>query len=183
MLLRAANSARRPRPKGTSGGQELRVEVVETVAGVQPTDAKDRILLVVAALALVVLLGWYVYALAIARLGLGIPGNVATYLFTSVAIPTSAITILVLTVGWGIQTHHPRSLPLFYAFVFIEILAWAAGLAAARSSGTDAGTALSNVSMWGYSIGLFLLLVLVLPRRPLEPVEEESPTPPEEPAP
>jgi hypothetical protein len=156
--------------------------------GPQSTAAKDKILLALAALALVIVLGWYAYEIAITSLSLGIPGNPTTYFLVSVLLPSAGITTILLILGFVIQLHHPRPQLLFLAFVFTELLGWFAGLVASvwiytarASANTSAVSALSDVSVVAYPIALFLLFVLALFPVGTQSVEEESPTPPEEP--
>ncbi len=94
------------------------------------SDPTDWLLVVLARIALVILLGWYSFSVAIALLRIPLAVDPALYFLASVWIPTSNGTALLLLLGWGIQTHRPGPQGVFLGFLIAELLASAIGLGA-----------------------------------------------------
>ncbi len=71
------------------------------------SDPKDRLLVVLALIALVIFLGWYSFSVAIALLRIPLTGDPTLYFIASVWISGTSGTALLLLLGVGIQTHRP----------------------------------------------------------------------------
>ncbi len=137
-------------------------------------DPTDRLLVVLALIALVMLLGWYSFSVAIALLRIPLRID-PTFYFIASLIPASSGTVLVLLLGWGIQTHRPGPLGLFLGFVIAEILALGIGLGVAtwlywsfRYGGgpliamAPTIASLNAVVAAAHAVAVFLLLLLIL---------------------
>ncbi len=139
------------------------------------SDPTDRLLVVLALIALAVFVGWYSLSAALAMLRIPLTGDPMPYFFASVWIPASSSTALVLLLGWGIQKHRPGPQGLFLGFVILELLASAIGIGVGSwfywSLRSGPGpliemaqvlAGLGAVVVAAHAVAVFLLLLLVL---------------------
>ena len=139
------------------------------------SDPKDRLLVVLALIALAVFVGWYSFSVALALLRIPLTGDPTLYFIASLWIPGSSGTALLLLLGGGIQAHRPGPQGLFLGFVIAELLASAIGLGAGTwfywsliaGPGSLIERAqtlaiLNAVSVVAHAVAVFLLLLLVL---------------------
>jgi len=162
------------------------------------SDRTDRLLVVLALIALVILVGWYSFSVAVAIGLLHIPltGDPTPYYIASVWIPASTSTMLLLLLGWGIQKHRPGPQGLFLGFVIAELLGSAIWLGAATwfywairggpgplIETAQAVASLYAVAALAHAVALFLLLLLVFAGRTPAPPSPAFLAPPAPPSP
>ena len=157
------------------------------------SDPTDRLLIVLALIALAMLLGWYSFSITVALLRIPLRIDPTPY-FVASLIPALSGTVLMLVLGLGIQTHRPGPLGLFLGFVIAELLGLAIALGAATwfywalrgGPGPLMEIArtvaiLYDVAAMAHAVALILLLLLVFSGRtpvPPSPAFLAPPTPP-----